>query len=326
MTSRHPASDSQSVSPIFPTVSTECGNQTGVEAEAANNGDGGVLREIQYDEEDIQPRTSVPTPAMPTQSDIDEHRIDHIPYRSWCSDCVEGHGREWKHTSSGNVKRTVPLIPCDYLFNLAKNVYTHDELYVESGDEHLKVLVAYDSATRALFAHAVPKKGVDEFGYIVDQLTKDVVWLGHSKVMIKSDNEPAILQLVYEALKVLKISGMDAASEGSVPYDPQTNGAAESAVRTLKGSFRTLQVCLERQLGAHIPVSHPLMTWLVKHSAFVRTARVRGEDGRTAFQRARGTESNSKLIGFGEHCRFKARSQEKQANGLQWRWYTRVWL
>ena len=219
------------------------------------------------------------------------------------------------------------MISCDYLFITAKGVFAYEEFKPAEGEEFLKVLVVFDGETKSLFAHAIPKKGLDEHGYIVDQVAQDVIWLGHSRVVVRSDNEPAIVKLVTEALKKLKVSGLDqAAAEGSVPYDPQTNGAAESAVNLTKGMMRTLQLCLEDRVGARIPVTHPVMSWLVRHAAQLRTLRVRGRDGQTAYQRARGTESSVKLIGFGEFCRYKLRSQEKPKNGLPWKWHMGIWL
>ena len=101
--------------------------------------------------------------------------------------------------------------------------------------------MAYCGATGCLFAHAVPAKGVDEGGYIVEQLKNDILWLGHSKVVIRSDNEPALVKVVDKAVRALKLAGLaSASSEGSVPYDPQTNGHAESAVGVIKAMFRTL--------------------------------------------------------------------------------------
>ena len=80
----------------------------------------------------------------------------------------------------------------------------------------MKVLVAYCSATKSIFAHAVPKKGLDEKGYIVDQLKQDIPWLGHSKVVIKGDNEPALIQVISATLAALKMSGVTSVSdEGS---------------------------------------------------------------------------------------------------------------
>ena len=97
------------------------------------------------------------------------------------------------------------------------------------------------------------------------------------------------------------MSGVEqAASEGSVPYDPQTNGAAENAGRLVKGQFRTLLLGLERQLKARIPLTHPIISWLVAHSAVVRNLQVQGEDGFTPFQRARGTSGPQKFVQFGK--------------------------
>ena len=85
----------------------------------------------------------------------------------------------------------------------------------------------------------MPKKGLGQDvgpeGYIIEQIRDDILWLGHHQVMIRSDNEPALLQVVDRAIVVLEAKGITASSEGSVPYNPQTNGAAENAVRLLKG-------------------------------------------------------------------------------------------
>ena len=126
----------------------------------------------------------------------------------------------------------------------------------------MKILVIHDNLSKAMFAHAVPKKGIDENRYIVDQFVNDVLWLGYARAVIKSDNEPAIVKVVEQTLMDLKVSGLDqAASEGSVPYDPQSNGDAEAAVRILKGSVRTFQLGLERMIKARIPAGHPIMSW-----------------------------------------------------------------
>ena len=66
-------------------------------------------------------------------------------------------------------------------------------------------------------------KGVGEDRIAADMVSEDIVWLGHSRVLIRSDNEPALVALVNESLKNLRIGGLEqAAAEGSTPYDPQT--------------------------------------------------------------------------------------------------------
>ena len=34
------------------------------------------------------PRRILPDPGQPTARQLEEHRIDNIPYRSWCPECV----------------------------------------------------------------------------------------------------------------------------------------------------------------------------------------------------------------------------------------------
>ena len=56
-------------------------------------------------------------------------------------------------------------------------------------------------------------------------VVRDVLWLGYPHVLLKSDNEPAVVKLLQEALASLKVTGVQAGEEHSPPYDPQANGA-----------------------------------------------------------------------------------------------------
>ena len=187
---------------------------------------GAGTEEITTEEAEVLPQQTVRTPYTPTASELAKHRIDHLPYRDWCPECVEGFGREKPHTANHN-RRWVPVISMDYLFVSSRGVFQKKDWEPIEGEDHVKVLVIYDSESKAIFAHAVPQKGVDEPGYVVDKIVTDIQWLGYSRVILRTDNEKAIVKLVEEVLKELKVTGIDqAAAEGSVPYDPQSNGAA----------------------------------------------------------------------------------------------------
>ncbi len=43
-------------------------------------------------EEDVFPLRRPRIPATPSDSEVEEHRKTHIPYRSWCECCVMGRG------------------------------------------------------------------------------------------------------------------------------------------------------------------------------------------------------------------------------------------
>ena len=277
-------------------------------------------------EAEVEPRRIARTPETPTASQRAEHADTHIPYRPWCDECVEAFGRERGHFAHDHLGgRRIPLVSMDYLFVTEKGVFSRSDAGADSDlATTLKVLVIYDSFSRAPFAIAVPRKGASEF--VVKAVVAIVVWLGHSRVTVRTDNEPAIVAMIGEALKGLKVNLMDAAAEGSVPYDPQKNGAAESAVRMAKGMMIVHRRALEKRVQAKIPPTHPLMTWLVGHAVMLRLLCVRGSDGTTPYERLRGSPFRNEMYGLGEFVRFKCRSHEGRIPGSDDRWSTGLWL
>ena len=69
-------------------------------------------------------------------------------------------------------------------------MFARSELQDEEAVMALKAIVMYCSATKTLSADAVPKKGIDPEGYVVEQIKQDVIWLGHPSVVIRGDKEP----------------------------------------------------------------------------------------------------------------------------------------
>ena len=143
--------------------------------------------------EEAQPTRAMITPSMPTQEEMDLHRITHLPYRPWCTECVEGFAREWPHRHN-DVQCLIPFISCDYLYFSEKGISARDELDEEERHGSMRVLVEYCGATRAQFARALPHEAADSEAYAVEQLKQDIIWLGHSKLTIGGDNEPALVQ------------------------------------------------------------------------------------------------------------------------------------
>ena len=266
------------------------------------------------EEDEVQEAATLPTPYLPTQSERDDHELTHAQYRSWCEHCVNGRGVEMQHHLAGDYdERGVATVGFDYMFVTATNVYSRvewSEAAEDKVDERkvLKVLVVRDFKSKALFAHAVRCKGSDVDGFAVQCVIDDLKWLGYSKVILKSDNEPAIVKLLSESLKALRIEGIEQAmEEHPPPYDPQANGGIEIGVKLVKGHLRTMRSALEARVGYRVPVSHPLMSWLVTYSANILTWFSKGKDGRTAYHRVRGRAFNGKLLHFGEKCRYKCR-------------------
>ena len=73
--------------------------------------------------EETETRKALPTPVLPSQAEIDDHWLDHLPYRSWCGTCVAGRGRERPHFRT-NGKRKIPTIAFDYCFLSKDGTFT----------------------------------------------------------------------------------------------------------------------------------------------------------------------------------------------------------
>ena len=82
--------------------------------------------------------------------------------------------------------------------------------------------------------------------------------------------------------------------------DPQTNVAVEVAVRNVTSSVRANILALESRLQYKILHGHAVLTWLMRHSAILRTMRIRSADGASAWEQVRGTPCSAKFLGFGE--------------------------
>ena len=64
-------------------------------------------------EEDVARQRIAVDPGQPTMEEVEEHRVSHHPYRSWCEHCVRSRGVGAPHIA--HPKGTVPIVSCDYL-------------------------------------------------------------------------------------------------------------------------------------------------------------------------------------------------------------------
>ena len=85
-------------------------------------------------------------PRLPSQKEVDEHNLSHLPYRNWCPCCVAGKGKVAPHFKQSRTDG-LPEFHCDYCF-----------LSTE-GSPLATVLVAKEKNTRMTLAKVVPRKG-----------------------------------------------------------------------------------------------------------------------------------------------------------------------
>ena len=66
-------------------------------------------------QEEVQQHRRLGNPVLPSQKEIDEHNVTHLPYRSWCPWCNMGRGVCTPHYSQ-NTESTVPRVGLDYFY------------------------------------------------------------------------------------------------------------------------------------------------------------------------------------------------------------------
>ena len=206
---------SDPISPIFPAISSSTGGELGsADRERAGDVEGeeltatGIDDQVRADdnvEAESNARRALPSPHMPTISELRLHKTTHIPYRSWCDECVEAFAREWPHLrNDGPSGRSIATINMDYAYLTEKGLFRQADLTEEELTHAVQSLVVYCSASGSPFMHVVPSKATSVDRYAAERVVEDIVYLGHTKVILRSDNEPALVQLVSDALKGLR--------------------------------------------------------------------------------------------------------------------------
>ena len=86
-------------------------------------------------------------PGDPTDKEVEEHNVTHLPHRSWCPVCVKARGKEEAHKKVRE-QGDVPTVSMDY------------KSFGEASTEEDKVtmIVVKDETTGCVAAHVCEKK------------------------------------------------------------------------------------------------------------------------------------------------------------------------
>ena len=250
----------------------------------------------------------------PSKQAVDNHRLTHLPYESWCPDCVMGRGLGARHVNSTDRREELrtPTIAADYCF-----------MGDDQEEQKLTILVARDSKTGSACSTVVENEG-GSCAWGVKRVTNFVDGLGYGKVMFKSDNENSITD-VWNAVRIARTA--PTIPENSPKGESQANGIAERAVQDIEGLLRTFKSALERRIGVRIKPSDSIMPWMVEHcSTLVNRCRI-GVDGMTAYERITGKPNRKKMCEFGETVMYMGvKSKNEKSNKLNPKFEYGIWL
>ena len=129
-------------------------------------------------------------PRKPTEEEVSEHELTHLPYRNWCPVCVMAKGKELDHRRSVEEHRGLSEYSFDYCF-------PGNELGFK-----LTVLVGKEKVTGMCFASAVPTKRASG-KLAVDKAIEYMEEVGDhaGKMIIKRDKEPRIQFFVNDLIR-----------------------------------------------------------------------------------------------------------------------------
>ena len=249
-------------------------------------------------------------PHEPTNEEIEDHNINHLPYRNWCRKCVDGRGKNHPHKGCDQESRTVPTCHVDYWF-----------MRDRKGAELVPVVTMKEDITKMIKAHVVPAKGDVEGA--ADMLINDMKRMGcMNEVIVKSDQEAALGDLVKTVQA--RRAGKTIIEKAAVK-DSQSNGVAERAVQSIEGMVRTMKLALEERIGVPIPSTHAIMTWMVEHAAETLNRFLVGSDGRTPYERMKGKRYRGEVFEFGRRVRHR-HPGKVEGGSMERRWSEGIWL
>ena len=179
-----------------------------------------VVQDDGIEDQEVEVQKTAHNPILPSAEEVDEHRASgHHPYRTWCRECVEGRA-VGEHHRQGKHEKRIPTVAFDYFFVTADGLQRREELLQEFPDSEdgnqrlaeartsgriVKVILLKCSETKVVLGHVVPCKGLDEDLHVVKMIVADIAWIGHTRLLLKCDNERSLVRLIREALKESRV-------------------------------------------------------------------------------------------------------------------------
>ena len=210
--------------------------------------------------------------------------VSHMPIRDWCRHFVARRGPEHRHQKHPGHDDQYPLVCIDKAHL--------------SGDA-TPMLVAKDRRTGMVFALAVERKGAADLR-TVEKLAEWVDVLGSTQVTIRSDGEPAIIQ-VAAAVSDVRNAGSVFTLETSAPGDHCWKWIGrESQWDWWEAWSGHSRMNLGSTARCRYHRNQRPSAWIIGHAATLLNLDTVGSDGKVPFELWRGRGHHMGRCVFGE--------------------------
>ena len=276
-----------------------------------------LYKEEVYDMDEEEPQQAntakgLPQPTQPTAQERAEHELTHLPYRSWCPTCVANKGRADNHPRQSS---KLPVVQFDFCY------------FKTAGEQSTTpILTGIDVETGMTMATVVGDKQGD-FQYHVRCIQAFLMECGRvqavlNTTILQSDQEDHLIALLKTV--AAKMGGNITVRQAPT-YTSQAQGSVERFHRTLMGQFRTLKAQLQHNYDRTITSKHPIVPWLVRHTAYLLNRYAVHADGNTSYFRRWHKDHRHPLCEFGETVQYLLPTS-KQLPKMEQRFFPAIWL
>ena len=258
--------------------------------------------------EEARSARKVRVPRTPTQAEINDHLPLHLPYREWCPHCVDGGASGMTHKTDKEKGEPIGNTICmDYTFPSDR----------DAEEDANPILIMYDCRTRALWCIPTDHKGAIPWvtKWAVDKLEE--AGYGGADITIKTDGEPAILDL-KKAIAAARLGNTTPIESGV--RQSKENGGMENAVRIWQRYFRTIRAYFEDCVGKKMVITHKLYPWMVVWCSDALTRYKVHTNGRTSFEMMTGHRAKREAPGFGEIVKFRLAPEKSIRHKAESEW------
>ena len=273
---------------IRPEAEEECGAIIGEEGDV-------VLSDDDEPEAGVRKTLKMIDPQRPREEDVEEHQLTHLPFRNWCRHCICGRGREMPHRKA-EAETGMTEMYLDFAF-------MGD---AENPGRTVPMLVVRERSTKMTMAAAVPSKSTGT--YIARRVVAFFKEVGceSGDMIVKSDQEAAIVSIVRAAGRVRAATGTGKyITENSPVHSSGSNGIVERAILSVEQQVRVLKNALESRWKVKLPAAHRIIPWMIEYAAVLLNRFEVGRDGRTSYERMKGKQAKTMGMEFGEAILWK---------------------
>ena len=153
-----------------------------------------------------------------------------------------------------------------------------------------------------------------KFLWISKRAAKFIDQLGHNRVTLRCDNEPATEALAREVAQARQ-EGSQTVPERPPVGESQSNGIIERAVGPMAGQARTLKASLEQRIGTRVPPDARTLCWLVEFAAYLMNRCDTGSDGKTLLHETSWPKGQRTDLGIWDRrsCSCQPSQQEEES-------------